>query len=105
MTADMAFGHCVKLWFGDVSRQASIGPQAQSAAHASDVDAQLLTLHAVHAAPPPSPSVRREPSQTIAGAASEDVAVASDGAGSASDDAGAASDAPRDAPPDDELHP
>lgn len=94
----MAFGHCAKLWFGEVSRQDSIGPQAQSAAHASDADAQLLTLQAVQVAPPPFPSVGREPSQTIAAAASDDAAVASDTGASASD-------VPRDAPPDDELHP
>lgn len=94
----MAFGHSVKLWFGEVSRQDSIGPQAQSAAHTSDADAQLLTLHAVQAAPPPSPSVGREPSQTIAAAASGDAVVASDESGAASESTG-------DDPPDDELHP
>jgi hypothetical protein len=97
MTAAMAFGHCAKLWFGEVSRHASMGPQAQSAAQASDVVTQLFARQAVHAEAAPSPSVGREPSHATAG-------EASDGAAAASDGAGAASDAPSDAPPDEEVH-
>ena len=90
MTAAMASGQCVKLWFGEVSRQTSIGPQAQSSAHSADSDAQFFTLQAVQAAPAPAPMVGREPSQAMAAPESGDSVPESED--------------PRE-PPDDELHP
>jgi|CZKU01.1.fsa_nt_gi hypothetical protein len=97
MTAAMASGHCVKLWFGEVSRQTSIGPQAQSSAHSADSDAQFFTLQAVQAAPAPAPMVGREPSQAMAAPESGDSVPESGDSGPASEDPGE--------PPDDELHP
>jgi hypothetical protein len=94
----MAFGHSVKLWRAEVSRQSSIGPQAQSAAHAADSATQFFTRQAVQAAPPPSPSVGREPSQAMAVPDSDDAAPESEGASPESNDPGE--------PADDELlHP
>jgi hypothetical protein len=97
MTAAMAFGHSVKLWSAEVSRQSSIGPQAQLAAHVADSATQFFTLQAVHAAPPPAPSVGSEPSQAMDVPASGEVSPASDKDSPASDDPGE--------PADDELQP
>ncbi len=97
MAAATAFGHSVKLCLADVSRQASIGPQAQSAAHAAAWDTQLFTLHAVQSAPAPAPIVGREPSHTMS-------VPESDAPVSESDDTTPESDDPA-GPPEDELHP
>jgi hypothetical protein len=94
MTALMELGHCVKLWFGEVSRHASIGPQAQSAAHAADSVTQFIARQAVQAAPPPTPWVGREPSQATAAVESAGAAPESAAAAPESSDVDPESDAP-----------
>jgi hypothetical protein len=97
VAAATAFGHSVKLCLADVSRQASIGPQAQSAVHAADWGTQLFTLHAVQSAPTPAPMVGREPSHAKSVPESDDAVSESDDVTPESDDPAG--------PSEDALHP